>query len=123
MSLGTATLTVTIDSVAHVLNRIADDGYTSEYLLRDTLDEFRMKIRHSSYSDSKRGGRVVDRHNIELVQTVYAVSPETIDVVRKAYIVVENDHNDGLTDPLNFDDGFVAFLTSANMTDLINWVN
>lgn len=123
MALGTATLTVTINAVAKVLTRIADDGYSSEYLLRGTLDEFRLKIRHSSYTDAKRGGKVVDRHNVELTHTVYPVSPATISTVRKAYIICENDSTDGLTEPLNFDNGFIAFLTSANVTDLINWVS
>lgn len=123
MALGTATLTVTVNSVAKVLTRINDDGYTSEYLLRGTLDEYRLKIRHSSYVDSKRGGRVVDRHNVEFTQTVYPVSPATISTVRKAYVVLENDNVDGVTDPLNHDNGFLAFLTSANVTDLINWVS
>jgi hypothetical protein len=123
MALGTTTLTVTVNSVAKVLTRIADDGYTSEYLLRGTLDEYRLKIRHSNYTDSKRGGRSVDRHNVELQHTVYPVSPSTISTIRKAYIVLENDSTDGLTDPLNFDNGFIAFLTSGNVTDLINWVS
>lgn len=123
MALGTATLTFTINSVAKVLTRIADDGYSSEYLLRGTTDEFRAKVRHSAYNDSTRGGLTVDRHNIELVQTVYPVAPSVTPVIRKAYIVVENDHTDTLTDPLNHDVGFVAFLTSGNLTDLINWIS
>lgn len=115
------TITITINSVAKVLNRIADDGYTSEYYLRGTTDEFRMKIRHSSYLAKDRGGRKVDRHNVELTQTVFPVAPATIATVRKAYIVMENDSTDGVTEPLNFDLGFVGFLNSGNTTKLINW--
>lgn len=116
------TLTITINAVAKVLNRIADDGYTSEYLLRGTLDEFRLKIRHSSYqAPSSRGSRQVDRHNVELTQIVYPVSPAVISTVRKAYVILENDNVDGVTDPLNFNLGFAAFLNSTNTTKLINW--
>lgn len=115
------TLTVTINAVPKILNRIADDGYTSEYYLRGTLDEFRMKIRHSSYVDKARGNNKVDRHNVEFVHTVYPVAPSTIARVRKSYVVIENDNVDGITEPLNMTLGFVGFLTSPNVTKLLNW--
>lgn len=115
------TITITINSVAKVLNRISDDGYTSEYYLRGTLDEFRMKIRHSSYTDKTRNGKKVDRHNVELVQTVFPVAPATVSTIRKCYTVLECDSTDGITDPLNFALGSVAFLNSGNVTKLINW--
>lgn len=123
MALGTSTLTVTINSVAKVLTRIRDDGYSSEYLLRGTLDEFRLKIRHSNYTDAARGGKIIDRHNVELVQTVYPVSPSVVPTIRKAYVVLENEATDAVTDSLNFDNGTLAFLSSANVTDLLNWIS
>jgi hypothetical protein len=122
MALGQPTLTVTINAVAKVLNRIADDGYTSEYLLRGTLDEFRVKIRHSSYTDAKRGV-VIERHNVELTQTIYPVSPSTKSTVRKAYLVLENETGDAGTDLLNFDLGFVGVFTSTHITELNNWIS
>lgn len=114
------TITVTINSVAKVLTRINQDKYSSEYLLRGTTDEFRLLIRHSNYVDKTRGGKKVDRHNVELTQTVYPVSPAVVPTIRKAYVVLENEYSDGTTDPLNFDLGFAAFLTSANITKLLN---
>lgn len=115
------TITITINAVAKVLNRIADDGYTSEYYLRGSTEDFRMKIRHSSYTDKARGGRKVDRHNVELTQTVFPVAPATVATIRKSYTIIENDNVDGLTDPLNFALGFMAFHNSGNVTKLINW--
>lgn len=123
MALGTTTLTVTINAVAKVLTRIRDDGYSSEYLLRGTADEFRLKIRHSSYTDKARGGKVIDRHNLELVHTVYPVSPSVVPTIRKAYVVFENEATDLVTDSVNFNNGTLAFLTSANVTDLVNWIS
>lgn len=114
------TITITINSVAKVLNRINQDGYSSEYFLRSSTEEFRLKLRNTSYTNSATG-KVTDRHNVELVQTVYAVSPATVPTIRKAYTVLENERVDGLTEPLNFDLGYVAFLTSANITKLINY--
>lgn len=113
-------ITITINSVAKVLARINQDSYSSEYFLRTTTDEFRLKIRNSSYTN-KASGRLVDRHNVELQQTVYPVSPATIPTIRKAYTVLENERVDTLADPLNFDLGYVAFFTSANVTKLINY--
>ncbi len=114
------TITITINSVAKVLVRINQSDYSSEYFLRSTTDEFRLKLRNSSYTN-KTTGRLVDRHNVELTQTVYPVSPATIPTTRKAYTVLENERPDGMTEPLNFDLGFAAFFTSANITKLINY--
>lgn len=122
MALGQTTLTVTVNGVAKVLNRISDDGYTSEYLLRGTLDEFRVKIRHSSYSDAKRQ-KSVERHNVELTQTIYPVSPATVNTVRKAYSVFENDTGDVTADVVFLDAGLVGILTNTHLTELTNWIS
>lgn len=114
------TITITINSVAKVLTRINQDKYSSEYLLRGTTDEFRLAIRNTNYTDKARGGKVVDRHAVELVQTVYPISPSTIPVIRKSYHVFENERTDGITDPVKFDAGFVAFFTEGNITKLVN---
>nr|UJQ85066.1 MAG: putative coat protein [Leviviridae sp.] len=113
------TITITINSVAKVLNRINQDGYSSEYFLRGTLDEFSLKIRNTSFTNTATG-KVTDRHNAELIQTVYPVSPAVVPTIRKAYTVLENERADGTTDPLNFDLGFVAFFTSGNITKMLN---
>lgn len=113
------TITITINSVAKTLTRINQDGYSSEYFLRGSTDEFRLKIRNSSYV-SKTSGKTVDRHNVEFTQVVYATSTVP-QINRKAYAVLENERNDGVTDPLNFDLGYIAFFTSANITKLLNY--
>jgi len=79
-----------------------------------------MTIRHSEYVN-KDTKKPTDRHNVELIHTVYPVSPATVPVIRKAYVVFENERADGSTDPLNFDLGFIGFFTNANITKLINW--
>lgn len=115
------TITITINSVAKVLTRVNQDGYSSEYLLRGSLDEFRMRIRNTTYVDKTRGNRQVDRHACELIHTVYPVAPATIGTVRKSYQVIENDRVDGISEPLNFVLGFVAFFTNTNVTKMLNW--
>jgi hypothetical protein len=113
------TLTVTINAVAKVMTRINQDKYSSEYLLRDTLSEFRLQIRNSSYKN-KVTGKSMDRHNVELVETVYAVAPAIVPTIRKAYTVFENERSDPLTASFNFNKGFAAFFSDANITKLVN---
>jgi hypothetical protein len=116
------TITITINSVAKVLNRINQDGYSSEYLLKETTGSFRLKIRNSTYKAAS--GRLMDRHNVEFTQTIYAVSPATINMVRKSYSVIENDQTDLAADVLLYNLGFFAFFTAssgANITKLLNF--
>lgn len=114
------TLTVTINSVAKVLNRINQDGYSSEYYLKSSTDDFRLRLRNSSYNDKTRGIKV-DRHNIELVHTVFPVAPATLSTIRKYYSVLENDSTDVNADVGKFAAGISAFETEANFLKLLNW--
>jgi hypothetical protein len=94
MSFG-STLTLTVNSVAKVLNRINQDNYGSEYYLRSTLDEYRVKIRHSK-EKANPDGTQLDRHNIEVTQIIYATSTTPV-VTRQFYIVARVPTNDDLT--------------------------
>jgi hypothetical protein len=109
---------VTINAVAKNLVRINQDGYSSEYLLRSATDEYRLFIRNTSYLDKKLGVSF-DRHNVEIVHTVFATST-TPTIRRKTYTVIENQIGDTLTDPRNVALGLFAFLTSAKIDQLMN---
>jgi len=111
---------VTINAVAKNLVRINQDKYSSEYLLRTATEEHRLNIRNSSYTDKKRGV-TIDRHNVELIWTVFAVAPATLNTIRKAYVVIENQRGDTLVDPRNAAVGLLAFLTSGNIDKLMNF--
>jgi hypothetical protein len=115
------TITITINAVAKVLNRVNQDSYGSEYYLRDTNGSFRLKLRNTSYTDKTRGGVKIDRHNIELVETVFAVAPAVINTVRKYYSVLENDQADSIVSSAKFAAGVTGFQTEANFTKLLNW--
>jgi len=114
------TLTVTINAVAKNLVRINQDRYSSEYFLRETTGEFTLRIRNSSYLDKKRGNMNVDRHNIELIHTIYPVAPAIVNTQRKAYVVFENDRGDTIVDPVKLTAGLLAFNTEANLTKMAN---
>lgn len=115
------TITITINANAKVLNRINQDGYSSEYFLREATGEFRLRLRNTSYTDKTRSGLKVDRHNVELVQTLYPAVPTDPSKIRKWYTVFENDNGDTIVDPAKFVVGGAAFLTEANVTKLLNW--
>lgn len=117
----TDTLTITINAVAKVVNRINQDKYSSEYYLRETTGEYRLRIRNTSYTDKTRGGQVVDRHNFELIHTLYPVSPAEKSSILKFYSVFEIDQGAVIADATNFVVGGAAFLTSGNVTKMANW--
>lgn len=111
---------VTINAVAKNLVRINQDQYSSEYLLRSATDEIRLTIRNTTYTDKKRA-RLIDRHNFEIMQTVFPVAPATVSTRRKTYVVVENDQGDTLVDPTKVAVGLLAFLTESNITKAMNF--
>jgi hypothetical protein len=110
---------VTVNAVAKNLVRINQDTYSSEYMLRTATDEFKLNIRNTSRTDKSKKLRV-DRHNVELTQTVYPVAPSTRSYFRKAYLVFENEEGDTLTDPQYIVGALCAFMSNANIQRLIN---
>lgn len=85
--------TITINNGAEkVLTLINQDAYASEYLLKDSASEFRLRIRHSK-TKATATRVAMDRHNVELIETVYA-SGEVPEYERKFYMVIENKPDD-----------------------------
>jgi hypothetical protein len=72
MSFG-ATITLTVNSVAKVLNRINQDNYGSEYSLISALDSWNLKIRHST-DKADADGMTMLRHNFYLEHITYPTS-------------------------------------------------
>lgn len=114
-------LTITVNAVAKNMIRINQDGYSSEYLLRETAGEYRARIRNSSYTDKTRGGVKVERHNIEFVYTIYPVSPATFPTIRKVYHVFEQDTGDDSALMAKTVAALSAFVTEANATKMLNF--
>lgn len=69
------TISITVNAVAKTLKKINQDQYSSEYLLRETTGEFRMKVRHSTDKGTVRG-ETMDRHNVELSRTIFGTAPD-----------------------------------------------
>lgn len=110
--------TITINNgAAKVLTLINNDSYSSEYLLKDTLSEFRLKIRHSK---TKAGQ---DRHNVELVESVYPTEALPSGRQRKVYFVIENDYDDTTASVANADAIADLEIATANafLNQLMGW--
>lgn len=78
MSFG-ATVTLTVNAVAKVLNRINQDNYGSEYSLLSATDSWNLKIRHST-DKLDSDGAVMLRHNMYLEHITY---PTSTDLLKK----------------------------------------
>lgn len=68
-----STLTITVNAVAKVLNRVNQDNYGSEYSLLGATDSWNLKIRHTTDSVDA-DGKVMLRHNVYLEHITYPTS-------------------------------------------------
>jgi len=102
--------------------KINQDGYASEYLCKRTLDEVRVRIRHTKTKavTGASPAPAKDRHNVEVVQTVYAAG-ETPEYQRKVYVVIEQLPSDV---DVKFPDALADWLiasTDASLNSLMAW--
>jgi hypothetical protein len=102
------------------LQLINQDAYGAEYYLRETTQEFRVKIRHTKESPTASGR--VDRHNVEFTRTVYGVAPAP-DVVQQAYLIYRHDYRDSITDAAEIGASLTALMTEAAFADLGGWLS
>lgn len=122
MSLGANSITITINAVDKVLKRINQDNFSSRYYLHEALEEFTVNIRHSTESPMK-DGTVFDRHNVEIIHTVFATET-TPAYTRVAYMVTRNTRADDYTE-VGYDITALADLikVAGNVADLLGWVS
>lgn len=73
---------------AKTLVRINQDQYSSEYYFRETLAEYRLRIRHSRTAPSAKNPLGLDRHNVEFTETIFAAG-DVPEFSRKSYVVLE----------------------------------
>lgn len=114
-------LVITYNAVAKNLPRINQDAYGSEYLLREALQEFRVKIRHTKENPSKDGVQY-ERHNVELTHTLYATATDPA-VVTQEYVVIRNVLAEDATSLGYLNGAFTGLLTSGFVSDLRGWQN
>lgn len=94
-----ATITLTVDTIAKILNRVNQDNYGSEYQLNGATESYNLKIRHSTDSVDK-DGLVMKRHNVFVEHVVY---PTPTTAMKKETITVTLRH-DQYSDPIGIVD-------------------
>ena len=116
------TLTFTLGGsggTAKVLSKINQDKYSAEYLLRSSTDEVRARVRHTK-EGVKNGSPAMERHNVELTQTVFATSSAPA-MVRQCYVVLRTQVGDDLALNVDVAQALAFFMTEANLTKLTGW--
>jgi hypothetical protein len=113
------TLAIDFGAGSKTLTRINQDGYSSEYYLRETLLDYRLSFRHSR---TTRNGITYDRHNAEVVVTVFATTT-TPQYERKAYFVFEAMPGDSVAQHLALVglNALAAASTNALLVSLSGW--
>jgi uncharacterized protein (DUF433 family) len=119
MTLST-TIVVTVNAVAKTLVKINNDNYGSHYRLSESTQRFDLKIRHST--EKPKNGVVMDRHNVELTQTIYSGDPTIADTIIQSYAVLRVAQNDVGTG-LEYNATGLADLLKATdfITDVQSW--
>lgn len=115
-------LVLTYNAGSKSLVKINQDSYGSEYFLKEATQSFRVKIRHVTEGPQKDGTKF-DRHNVELTQTIFSVTPGVPDTVIQVYAVVRNKAATASVDVAKLGDALTAFLDNTHYQDLANWVN
>lgn len=113
------TLTLPVTGGDIVMIKVNQDKYSSEYMFRNTVHEYRARIRHTK-TTATNGQVSYDRHNFEVVQTVFATStvPE---FHRKFYYVIEQLPSDTSKEPSEACCDFSVATSSAFLVSLLGW--
>jgi hypothetical protein len=90
MALGGNTITISVNAVNKVLNRINQDNYATRYYLREATQDFTVNIRHST---EKKGVITLDVHTVNIIQTVFATST-TPARTRESWMTFRNEKSD-----------------------------
>lgn len=119
MSLGTNTITITLGTETKVLNRINQDHYSSQYYLREKLQEFTVNVRHSQEAIQQDGTRF-DRHNVEIIHVIFATETSPA-ISRTAYSVFRNKRSDDYEGVEETFSSLVGLTDPTVLADLLAW--
>lgn len=105
------------------LNKINQDGYTGEFLYRDSTLSVRAFIRHTTRLDKTRGVKV-ERHAVDVTTTTFATVAGHPDKVKKAYLVFENDYLENTTDTVNQVKALTGWINGgSHIEELMSWAS
>lgn len=101
------------------MNRINQDGYSSEYLYRGALSQYVCKVRHSR-TKATTLRLAYDRHNVEIVETVFATATDD-EYTRKVYFVFEHLPVDDDVENVDALADWAIATTNSNLDALVGW--
>lgn len=104
-----------------VLIKIKEQDYTSEFLKRNTLDEYTAKVIHKKLGSSNpsRVGEY-ERHSFEVVHRIFAVG-DVPQYERKFYFVLEHKVGDVLTNLADAACDLAIATSDAFLVSLQSW--
>jgi hypothetical protein len=113
------TLVLPLSTGNVTLVKINQDSYSSVYRFNDATNEYRVTIRHSK-TGGKSGAVAYDRHNVEVIRTIYATStvPE---YYQKFYFVVEQLPSDTSVVLADGVADWSIVTSNTNLISLLNW--
>jgi hypothetical protein len=100
---------------------INQDSYGTEYFLKETTQEFRVKIRNSNENLQSDGTRFV-RHNVDFTRVVYA-TPTTLRIEQQVYLVFRHKDSDDSADAAKLGEALSKLMVLARYTDLGGWLS
>lgn len=117
-----STFVLGLTSGSKTLPLVNQDGYSSEYYLRESAKSYRVSVRHSNVSRTGSDGVTLkyDRHNVEATVTTFATStvPE---IYNKAYFIIELTPGDTYVDVMDALSDWAIASTNANLVKLLGW--
>lgn len=117
-----ATITLTVNAIAKVLNRVNQDSYGSEYQLVDVLDSWNLKIRHTIDSIDA-DGLAMRRHNVFVEHVVYP-TPTTFMKKDTYTVTLRHDTGQAAVSVIDVAKAVNVWLAAAtNLADVGNGIN
>lgn len=108
-------------SATKSLQVINQDGYGTEYFLKEATQEFRVKIRNSNEGKLSDGSRFT-RHNVDFTRVVYA-TPTSERVEQQVYLVFRHKDSDDVSDAAKLGEALSKLMVLARYTDLGGWLS
>ncbi len=109
-----ATLTLPIDGVNKVLNRVNQDNFGSSYRFKDAAELITLVVRHSVDTGAVRGSAAqaagvtkLNRHNVYIERTIFGTPTTNAEFYSATYTLREGEFND----PVKLDKLSVGVLT------------
>lgn len=105
------------------LPKVNQDNYGSEYYLRESTQEFTVKIRNTRETPKAGSTAKIERHNVELTRTVFAVPGVSAEITQQVFLVFRLDKSDSVADAAELGAALTDLLDESHFNDLGKWLS